>query len=208
MTNPLTNLRKAPAQVRAAATFDAILDAAAHILRDGGARALNTNRIAARAGVSIGSLYQYFPNKQAIARALIERHIQRTEARRPAVLDDPHASAAAVMRAAVDWHFDAHRMDPRLAQTLRDLASALLPPEEQQRLAALRRELVGRTVARLIHEGPAARKAHAAFVVDVCITAVAGEALRRHPDWLSSDDFRAEVSTLLERFLRPSGRTH
>jgi AcrR family transcriptional regulator len=56
--------RKTPRQARARATVDAIVLAAAPILRSDGPEALNTNRIAEVAGVSIGSLYQYFPNKE------------------------------------------------------------------------------------------------------------------------------------------------
>ena len=57
--------RKSPAQSRSRATVEAILDAAAHILLTQGIGAASTNRIAGKAGVSIGSLYQYFPNKTA-----------------------------------------------------------------------------------------------------------------------------------------------
>jgi AcrR family transcriptional regulator len=205
LDKPLTNLRKAPAQKRATATFDAILEAAAHILREGGARALTTNKIATRAGVSIGSLYQYFPNKQSVVRALVEREIQRVETARPPILDDPNASTADVMRAAVDWHFDMHRMDSGLARTLRDLARAVLPLEEQ-RLLALRHERVGRTIARLTRDAPPARQENAALVVDVCLNAIAGEAQRRHPDWLTSHEFRADVAAMLEGFLHRSHR--
>jgi AcrR family transcriptional regulator len=197
MNKPLTNLRKAPAQQRAAATFDAILDAAAHILRDGGVRALSTNKIAARAGVSIGSLYQYFPNKQSIARALIERHIARVERGRPAVLDDPGAPATAVMRAAVDWHFESNRMDPRLATALRELAAAVLPTDERERLVTLRRQRVGRTVTRLVGDATPERRERSVFLVDVCLGFIAQETMRHHPTWLNSADFRDEVTALL-----------
>lgn len=63
--------RKAPRQRRSKATFEAILEATAHILETEGIDAANTNRIAERAGVSIGSLYQYFPGKTAIFAELI-----------------------------------------------------------------------------------------------------------------------------------------
>lgn len=68
--------RKRPRQARAQATVEAILEAAAHILRDQGYEKASTNRIAERAGVSIGSLYQYFPNKRAIVCELIDQHVQ------------------------------------------------------------------------------------------------------------------------------------
>lgn len=63
--------RKAPGQARSKETVGVILEASARILESEGMRGFNTNAMAARAGVSIGSLYQYFPNKDAIVRALI-----------------------------------------------------------------------------------------------------------------------------------------
>lgn len=65
--------RKRPSQGRSVATVDAVLEASAHILQDGGLAALNTNEIARRAGVSIGSLYQYFPTKEAILAEIVRR---------------------------------------------------------------------------------------------------------------------------------------
>lgn len=58
--------RRSPSQSRSRATVDAILEATARIIRNEGIAAANTNRIAARAGISIGSLYGYFPDKNAI----------------------------------------------------------------------------------------------------------------------------------------------
>ena len=67
------NPRKMPSQSRSALTVDAILEGAAHILERYGLEGYTTNAIAKRSGVSIGSLYQYFPAKDAITAALIER---------------------------------------------------------------------------------------------------------------------------------------
>ncbi|NVJ98427.1 MAG: TetR/AcrR family transcriptional regulator [Alphaproteobacteria bacterium] len=66
-------VRKQPRQSRSRATVDAILEAAARILETAGFDALNTNAIAAKAGVSIGSLYQYFPSRQVIVAELVRR---------------------------------------------------------------------------------------------------------------------------------------
>ena len=63
--------RKVPAQARSQETVTVILEASARILESDGLRGFNTNAIAAKAGVSVGSLYQYFPNKDAIVLALI-----------------------------------------------------------------------------------------------------------------------------------------
>ena len=71
------NPRKLPRQARSRALVDAILDAAARILEEQGREALNTNLVADKAGVSIGSLYQYFPNRDAIIAAVADRHGHR-----------------------------------------------------------------------------------------------------------------------------------
>lgn len=67
--------RKKPLQSRSRATVEAVLAAAAHILEDRGLTGFNTNAVAERAGVSIGSLYQYFPSKDAILVALMEQSL-------------------------------------------------------------------------------------------------------------------------------------
>ncbi|WHO71555.1 TetR/AcrR family transcriptional regulator [Rhizobium sp. BT03] len=71
---PLTP-RKSPRQGRAVATVDAIFEATLQVLASDGLIRLNTTRVALRAGVSVGTLYQYFPNKQALLFAVLERHL-------------------------------------------------------------------------------------------------------------------------------------
>src|ERR1017187_3771063 len=66
--------RRDPAQERSRQTVDAIVEAAGRLLVEHGRLGVTTNAVAERAGVSIGSLYQYFPNKEAIFAALQERH--------------------------------------------------------------------------------------------------------------------------------------
>ncbi|MFM0325574.1 TetR/AcrR family transcriptional regulator [Caballeronia glebae] len=70
-------LRKAPAQSRSEATVSSIVEAAAQVLESDGFEGFNTNAVARRAGVSIGSLYQYFPGKDALVVALIRRESTR-----------------------------------------------------------------------------------------------------------------------------------
>lgn len=72
-----TTPRKRPKQDRSRATVDAILEATARVLVEVGYERASTNRIARVAGVSIGSLYQYFPGKEALVAALVERHVDR-----------------------------------------------------------------------------------------------------------------------------------
>ncbi len=70
--------RKKPQQARSSHTYNTILDAAAQVLGVEGYEEATTNKIADRAGVSIGSVYEYFPSKEAIYAALIERTDQNT----------------------------------------------------------------------------------------------------------------------------------
>ena len=93
--------RRRPTQARSLATVEAILDAAAHILDNQGPGAFTTNLVAARAGVSIGSLYQYFANKDELLLALMRREYERlAEGLRRALVQTegaPFEEAVAVM---------------------------------------------------------------------------------------------------------------
>jgi len=67
--------RKSPVQARSTASVEAILKATIQVLLKFGKERLTTTRVAARAGVSVGTLYQYFPNKSALLRAALQRHM-------------------------------------------------------------------------------------------------------------------------------------
>jgi len=73
--------RKSPVQARSAASVDAILEATIQVLLSVGKERLTTTRVALRAGVSVGTLYQYFPNKSSLLQAALKRHLDEvTEA--------------------------------------------------------------------------------------------------------------------------------
>jgi AcrR family transcriptional regulator len=94
--------RRIPRQSRAEETVSAILEAAAQVLEAGGLAAFTTNAVAERAGVSIGTLYQYFADKQALVRALAERELRRTLAAvATALRGNPQASGEERVRAMV-----------------------------------------------------------------------------------------------------------
>jgi AcrR family transcriptional regulator len=69
--------RKLPVQARSTASVDAILHATIQVLLRVGKERLTTTRVAFRAGVSVGTLYQYFPNKRALLQAALKRHLDR-----------------------------------------------------------------------------------------------------------------------------------
>jgi len=80
-------LRKTPSQTRAMRTVDTLFEAATRILASEGEAGFTTNRIAERAGFSIGTLYQYFPSKEAIVVALVRRHRDRVMRELDVMLD-------------------------------------------------------------------------------------------------------------------------
>ena len=85
---PVENpLRKTPSQTRALRTVDTLFEAAIRILASEGEAGFTTNRIAERAGFSIGTLYQYFPSKEAIVVALVRRHRERVMRELDVMLD-------------------------------------------------------------------------------------------------------------------------
>lgn len=86
--------RRTPRQPRSEATVEAILEATFQLLEQGGVEALTTNHIAERAGVSVGTLYQYFEGKQAILAALAQRQAAAARDRiARIVIDGPRISA-------------------------------------------------------------------------------------------------------------------
>lgn len=88
------SLRKTPKQARAKATVEAVLDAGARILVEVGYAGANTNRIAETAGISIGSLYEYFPGKEAVFAELRRREGLKTYQR---LVREPHPNTPEAM---------------------------------------------------------------------------------------------------------------
>ena len=115
----LTNPRKAASQERSRLTVSALLEATARILVREGFDKASTNRIAEVAGVSVGSLYQYFPNKESLIAALIDRHNQDVaQLVRAELAQAVGLPIAQAVRKLVTVAVKAHRMDPKLHRVL------------------------------------------------------------------------------------------
>lgn len=119
--NNAPTLRKSPAQERSRVTVDAILDAAARILLKRGYDAFTTNVVAAQAGVSIGSLYQYFPNKEALLSELLRRHTLEFEAGLQSLAPlVESAPLRELIGSAIEQIARSHLIDPALHRVLSD----------------------------------------------------------------------------------------
>ncbi len=157
---PLDLERRIPRQQRAQESCAAIFEAAAQILQRDGMAGLSTNRIAERAGVSIGTLYQYFPNKQAVLLAMGRRDIEETVA----------AVAAAVAEAAAAGELPGPRVIHCLVQRFsarRQVRRVLMETVFSQQLHAELAASLEAMVRLLVQHGPplAAAAPAAAFVL-------------------------------------------
>ncbi|MFA7416338.1 MAG: TetR/AcrR family transcriptional regulator [Rhizobium sp.] len=107
-------LRKKPQQERSIQRLDAILEAATDLIVERGIVDMRMTDLAARAGVPIGSLYQFFPEKAAVVRAIFDRRTQATRAR----LTELFAAVSSIEEMleaifhTIDWHFAVYRQDP------------------------------------------------------------------------------------------------
>ena len=105
---PAPTRRRAPSQERSIELVRTLLDATAQVLTDVGIEKLSTNKVAKRANVAVGSIYQYFPNKEALIDALVEDRMQRLRTlvrTRMAALESHTFPAAteAMLRAVIDF---------------------------------------------------------------------------------------------------------
>lgn len=205
---PSWTARRNPTQDRARATVDVILEAAAEVFARHGYAAGTTNRIAERAGVSVGSFYQYFPNKDAVLVALVERHVVAGTESVQALLDSAVADPGdlrALLKAFVGAMLALHAQEPDLHRVL--FEEAPHPPELH--------ECVLRTEEGLAHAwlsilstvpgtriGDADTAAH--LVVQLTEALTHRFVLHGLHD-LSTDDFVEEVVTLLTRYLMVPG---
>lgn len=195
---PSLKPRKSPHQERAVATVEAILQASAYILIKGGYSALTTNRIAEKAGVNIASLYQYFPNKQAIFVELCRRHVEEVRTLSATILEQPGGSESARTRRAIQAVISAHAVAPELHRIFTSEAARLdLPPFETEADAKLaeREDKWLKTTKRK-------NAALAAWLANTAIHAVIHAAFAERPDIAQDPALSEELTKLVVRFLR------
>lgn len=200
---PISTMRKEPRQARSRATTDAILDAAAHILGERGWAGLTTNTVADVAGVSIGSLYQYFPNKLALIEAVRQRHFDDVLAVLRVAADDRVARVRRIA-ALVDGLIAVHSRHPAAHRVLLEES----PRGEDSRGAHDFFETACRKGYEALFKANSRRATDVRIGAQVLAGAIAGavhEAARHGT--LGSPALRAELINLVESFLsirRPS----
>jgi AcrR family transcriptional regulator len=200
---PKTTPRKLPTQSRAKATVDNILKAAALVLVAEGFEKTTTNLVAKRAGISIGSLYQYFPSKEALVAALIERHAAEmrralSEAIATSTATSPEEATAAAVRALVQ----AHRVHPKLHAALLQQ----IPRVGRPQLDAFHREAERVVQGGLEAFGSSVRPTNAELAAFVLVHAFAGvtQTLLCERRKFDAAEVVRELTAFVIGYLRPS----
>ncbi len=193
--------RRSPKQRRSQQIVAAILEAGSLLLREEGAEALTTNRIAERAGVSIGSLYRYFPNKAAIVAAICDAETRR-EANGLASADWPFDRLALedALAELVDYQLERHRrlMDMG-GEFYRDrhreysLTHHVGRDRVEQRIRAVLLRHADRVAVRDTEQ--------AAYLVARGVSAIVRATVDERPEKLEDPAFRQELVDLLVRYV-------
>jgi AcrR family transcriptional regulator len=200
--------RKAAKQARAQMTVDAILEAASQVFASLGYAATTTNRIAERAGVSIGSLYQYFPNKDAILVALARRHLAEGVAVLGPQLQrlDQGEAWDEVLPDVVDAMVAMHAVAPMLHRCL--FEETRLPRELRDELEALEDALVDLTAEALAAD-PTCAAQDTRLAAGIVVNAIEGLTHRlvlRPPVDADPKRLAEEITALVRAYLRTPRR--
>jgi len=190
--------QRRPRQARAQATVDAILTATHRIIEAEGPEKLNTNRVAKVAGVSIGSLYQYFPNKAALLAALFERHTHNLLAGIvPLLIEYKDAPIEIVTREAVREMLVAYRVNPRLHV---EIMLRTTQDEALQQTLDAEADLHQALVTFMTYRAPDVRPLDpdiAAWVVSRIVQALCRAAVSERPELLDDDTLLDEITLLI-----------
>jgi AcrR family transcriptional regulator len=195
--------RKFPQQPRSQATVEAILQGAAQVFERHGYAAGTTNRIAQRAGVSIGTLYQYFPNKDAVLVALASEHLAEGTAKlRPHLrrLSDG-ASFDEVLPDVVQAMVELHALAPRLHRVL--FEETPLPKAFRVELDTIEDhvvEVVAGALARDAHGSPVESRLRARLAISA-IEGLAHRIVLRPPAEATPAQLAEEITRLVRRYL-------
>ena len=197
-----TTPRKLPKQDRSRFTVEVILEATTRILVEEGYDRANTNRIAERAGISIGSLYQYFPNKESLMTALMDRHAREmaelVETKLNCLFDSP---LEIVIPEIIKAIIAAHAIDPRLHQVLsEEIPRSARSPQMNQADARIA-QLLGVYFHRWRDKISPQNIDLTVFILSQTLYALCHTAVIEHPNFIGGSQFENEVSHLVLSYL-------
>ncbi|MEN9566971.1 MAG: hypothetical protein RLZZ69_2167 [Cyanobacteriota bacterium] len=194
--------RKQPQQDRSRMTVEAILEATAHILTERGYSKTNTNQIAELAGVSIGSLYQYFPNKESLMAALIQQHgdemVELVESKLSHLFDTPLEEAIPQLVKAV---IAAHAINPKLHQVLNEEIPRSGRLDEAQKMDDRITNMLLKYFARWSDRLKPQNLEMTVFIFSHTVESLCHAAVIEEPSYMNNEEFEQEVFRLLLTYL-------
>jgi AcrR family transcriptional regulator len=197
-----TTPRKRPRQARSIATVDTILEATARVLVKHGFDGLTTNHVAVAAGVSVGSVYQYFPNKEALVGALIERHATSMNAKIAAELARVAAlPMAQAVRAMIELTIRAHSVNPALHRVLIEQVPRVGRMARIAELQAITHSTIVAVLTARQSELAIRNPDVAAFLLVAAIEAVSHKAALFQPERFTDPVLIDEATALVTRYL-------
>jgi AcrR family transcriptional regulator len=136
--------RKTPIQARSTVTVESICEATIQVLLSHGAERLTTTRVAERAGVSVGTLYQYYPNKQSLLFAVLEHHMNNVAAKVEAACESAcHKPLAEMIKEMVEAFVDAKMERADISVALYRVSGDVGGPALIKRISQRSRKAVG-----------------------------------------------------------------
>lgn len=193
--------RKQPRQARSRATVEAILEATARVLQEEGGERATTNRIAEVAGVSIGTLYQYFPNREALVLEVAHRHSsEMVEMLAVMAVDLADAPIHEAVRTYVRAMLQAHAIEPELHRAL--IAQVMqIGLEHFTELSEMAIAIVATYLEERAHQILPTNIPVAAFVLVSTVESVTHIAACDRPKELASGELEDEVVAFILRYL-------
>ncbi len=163
--------RKTPVQARSTVTVEAISEATIQVLLRHGAERLTTTRVAARAGVSVGTLYQYYPNKQSLLFAVLEHHMNNVAARVEAACESAsHKPLAEMIRDMVEAFVDAKMERADISVALYRVSADVGGPALIKRISQQSRK----SVEAMLETASDTKSPPDKFAIDIMLAAMAG----------------------------------
>ena len=199
-SQPPATPRKRPKQERSQATVQAILTATAHILTEEGYNHFTTNKVAERAGVSIGSLYQYFPNKDSLLLALAEHHAdQMVQLAKDHLEEVGDRSIPEFIRQIVKAAIAAHAVNPKLHRVLHEQVphSQVMRQFDPAKMENLLRSFLEERCDQLQPKNLDLT----VFIVERTIRGLIHGAMTEHPEFLKTKELEEELTSLLSYYL-------